>query len=311
MTIYFINWVADYELKMIQYLKKKHKIKNITTPKKYNWVNKKISKLGMDNAWLGRLFIKHHLNAVKKDDIIIFNDSVINKSINKQILKNINCHKVLLLRNTVSENFIFDNANYFDIIYDFEHRFIGNEKIKAIEQFFPIGMDEIRNYSLSDKNNSQPICFFLGRDKGRLQIINELADRLTTLGCKLDFNVVKDKTSSPTSKYLIEKQISYEENIRRTLNANIIVDITKENQSGWTLRILEALFFNKKLITNNINVLGSEIYSESRFFIIGHDDWDKLEYFIDSSVKPMDYDSLYKFSPDKMMSTIVYDFIEK
>ncbi|EJI3927774.1 TPA: lipopolysaccharide biosynthesis protein, partial [Escherichia coli] len=26
MTIYFINWVADYELKMIQYLKKKHKI---------------------------------------------------------------------------------------------------------------------------------------------------------------------------------------------------------------------------------------------------------------------------------------------
>lgn len=47
------------------------------------------------------------------------------------------------------------------------------------------------------------------------------------------------------------------------------------------------------------------------FFIIGHDDWDKLEYFINSSVKPMDYDSLYKFSPDKMMSTIVYDFIEK
>lgn len=65
MTIYFINWVADYELKMIQYLKKAQD-KNITTPKKYNWVNKKISKLGMDNAWLGRLFIKHHLNAVKR-----------------------------------------------------------------------------------------------------------------------------------------------------------------------------------------------------------------------------------------------------
>ncbi|EFC1552835.1 lipopolysaccharide biosynthesis protein, partial [Escherichia coli] len=25
MTIYFINWVTDYELKMIQYLKKKYK----------------------------------------------------------------------------------------------------------------------------------------------------------------------------------------------------------------------------------------------------------------------------------------------
>ncbi|EFO1477264.1 lipopolysaccharide biosynthesis protein, partial [Escherichia coli] len=30
-----------------------------------------------------------------------------------------------------------------------------------------------------------------------------------------------------------------------------------------------------------------------------------------SSVKPMDYDNLYKFSPDKMMSTIVADFIGK
>ncbi len=166
--------------------------------------------------------------------------------------------------------------------------------------------------SLSDKNNSQPICFFLGRDKGRLQIINELAERLTTLGCKLDFNVVKDKTSSTTSKYLIEKQISYEENIRRTLNANTIVDIgpKKTNLAGLFV-YLRHYFSIKKLITNNINVFGSEIYSESRFFIIGHDDWDKLEYFINSSVKPMDYDSLYKFSPDKMMSTIVSDFIDK
>lgn len=166
MTIYFINWVADYELKMIQYLKRKHKIKNITTPKKYNWINKKILKIGMDNAWLGRLFIKHYLSDVKKDDIIIFNDSVINKGINKQILKNINCHKVLLLRNTVSDDFISDNANYFDVIYDFEHRFIGNKKIKAIDQFFPVGMEDISKYSLSENNNSQPICFFLVVIKG-------------------------------------------------------------------------------------------------------------------------------------------------
>ncbi|MFH7462237.1 lipopolysaccharide biosynthesis protein, partial [Escherichia coli] len=32
---------------------------------------------------------------------------------------------------------------------------------------------------------------------------------------------------------------------------------------------------------------------------------------INSSVKPVDYDSLCKFRPYKMMSTIVYDFIEK
>lgn len=65
MTIYFINWVADYELKMIQYLKKVQD-KKYNNTKKYNWINKKISKIGMDNAWLGRLFIKHYLNDIKR-----------------------------------------------------------------------------------------------------------------------------------------------------------------------------------------------------------------------------------------------------
>ncbi|BDY98442.1 hypothetical protein MUTS15_70990 [Escherichia coli] len=55
---------------------------------------------------VGTIIYQTSPKCCKKDDIIIFNDSVINKSINKQILKNINCHKVLLLRNTVSENFI-------------------------------------------------------------------------------------------------------------------------------------------------------------------------------------------------------------
>ncbi|GHL98215.1 hypothetical protein ECZU39_30280 [Escherichia coli] len=77
---------------------------------------------------VGTIIYQTSPKCCKKDDIIIFNDSVINKSINKQILKILIVIKVLLLRNTVSENFIFDNANYFDIIYDFEHRFIGNER---------------------------------------------------------------------------------------------------------------------------------------------------------------------------------------
>lgn len=37
----------------------------------------------MDNVWLGWLFIKYYFNDIKKDDIIIINDSVVNKGINK------------------------------------------------------------------------------------------------------------------------------------------------------------------------------------------------------------------------------------
>ena len=46
------------------------------------------------------------------------------------------------------------------------------------------------------------------------------------------------------------------------------------------MRCLEALFFHKKLITNNTSVCALPFYSPERFFVLGKDDNTRLPAFL-------------------------------
>ncbi|WP_336220093.1 lipopolysaccharide biosynthesis protein [Citrobacter amalonaticus] len=304
MTVYFINWKADYELKMIDYLRQHYQVINLPVPSRYVWIAKKLRKLGISTDWLGKLFIRNHLKNLKCNDISVFNDSVISKGITPQIINNLKCKKVLLLRNSVGASFIHKHKDSFDLIYDFENKQNETEKVKYLDQFFPVGLNEISHFVSEERKNRHIICYFLGKDKNRLSTLMPLAKKLLSFGAVLDFNIVRDNTTNDDSAYLIDNPLSYKENLNRALASDIIVDITQENQSGWTLRILEALYFNKKVITNNKSILNSEIYTKERFFILDVDIWDEFDYFINSPKTPVPQDILYRYSPEHMLEEI-------
>lgn len=232
MTVYFINWKADYELKMIGYLQQHYQVINLPVPSRYVWIAKKLRKLGIGTDWLGKLFIRNYLVNLKENDISVFNDSVLSKGITQQIINNLKCRKVLLLRNSVSDSFIEKHKNAFDFIYDFENKHNNNEKVKHLEQFFPVGLKEVLYLVSEDRKNRNIICYFLGKDKGRLNTLIVLAQKLVSYDAILDFNVVKDNTTNDDSVYLIDMPLSYQENINRVLASDVIIDITQEYQSG-------------------------------------------------------------------------------
>lgn len=135
-----------------------------------------------------------------------------------------------------------------------------------------------------------------------------MADKLASFNLQLDFNVVKDYETNDDSGFLIDEPLSYKENLAHALASDIIVDITQQNQSGWTLRVLEALYFNKKIITNNLSVLDSEVFSRDRFFVPGYHSWDDFEWFLQSSIAPLSPEVLYSYSPDRMIEKVIEDF---
>ena len=63
------------------------------------------------------------------------------------------------------------------------------------------------------------------------------------------------------------------------------MEINKDNQSGFTLRALESLFYQTKLITNNFGIKESDIYNKSNVFIVDVDNINDLSLFVKS-----DYD---------------------
>ena len=95
-------------------------------------------------------------------------------------------------------------------------------------------------------------------------------DRLEQLNYRIEFKIVKNK----------DEEMPYIEIIENILKSKCIIDINQKGQSGLSLRPLEALFFNKKLLTNNKNIFQSDFYHPSNIFILGMDNLERISKFM-------------------------------
>ena len=115
------------------------------------------------------------------------------------------------------------------------------------------------------------ICYDVScvcKDKGRGAVLLKLENYLNSLGLKTYFHICKDNTSSDSSGINYKPQVSYDEILKIVAQSKVIIDITQDKQNGLTLRPLEAIFFGKKLITNNKSIEKCRFYSENNICVI-------------------------------------------
>ena len=62
--------------------------------------------------------------------------------------------------------------------------------------------------------------------------------------------------------------------------SNCILEILQKGQDGMTLRTLEALFMNKKLMTTNRKIKEYDFYDPANVYIIGGDEQRTVKEFI-------------------------------
>ena len=129
--------------------------------------------------------------------------------------------------------------------------------------------------------NERPLnidMLFLGKNKGREQILADLKKVADAQELKYKFIIVDSK----------EKQVSYKEYLRYISSSRCIVDLVPNQSCGLTLRPLEALFYKKKLITNYRDIVNYDFYNKENIFVIGKDDINKLAEFVNSPYKKID-----------------------
>lgn len=127
--------------------------------------------------------------------------------------------------------------------------------------------------------------YFLGAVKDRLKEIKLIEQTLNKLHYSTFFILCEN-----SSQY-----IDYSENISNIHNCICIVDIMQKNQSGMTLRPLEAISLKKKLLTDNKEIQYSDFYRKNNIFILGVDDLDSLDTFLKSPFVEIDYDIVKKY----------------
>ncbi|MCV2401428.1 hypothetical protein OFY17_00900 [Marinomonas sp. C2222] len=139
------------------------------------------------------------------------------------------------------------------------------------------------------KQNNKKRVFFSGVDKGRLGTLRTIEKKLKTLAVDVYFHVVREKSKEYNSQEIeitTDKYLSFDEYLSEVKRSDILVDIAQGDQDGITLRVIEAMFENKKLITTNLNVKKLKGYRPENVYLYGYEDR-SLEAFILSPVQPI------------------------
>lgn len=294
--IVFVGWTADYDKAMIHQLAKIFDVSHISIPEK-----KFLFHLNrMSGFILVRMlfWLKQRMNS--KKIVWIFKDSD-----GYGYLKNISTikgSKILILRNIVSADFINLYKKSFDKLYTFDRGQSKAYVIDYMEQIFPYESLE----SLSHKDNGK--CYFLGLDKGRIEIIEQLALIFKQQGINHDFNVIRDESSCCQSQFYVDNPIPYEQNILLSSQYKFLLEINQKGQTGITLRTLESLFLQKKLITNNRYIMEYDFYDETRIFVFEDAcSWDNESFkkFIFSDYQPVDEDILNQYKASTFFGKVI------
>lgn len=127
-------------------------------------------------------------------------------------------------------------------------------------------------------NETVDICF-VGKDKGRLENVLKWKKEFEDQGFTTEFIITPDHPYDQSPYY--SKPISYTESVKVSARSKAIFDFIEIDNSGQSMRVMEALFTHKKIITNNRLIVDYDFYRPENFFIINVDPINKLKEFMD------------------------------
>lgn len=145
------------------------------------------------------------------------------------------------------------------------------------------------------------ICYdvvYLGLDKGRRKYLEDLKDEFIEKGLRTCFNIVDDKATHRDYKG-IHPVVEYSTYLNLISKSKSILDYVQNGQSGLSLRPMESIFFKKKLITNDQSIKNHDFYLIENIFILGLDDINSLNDFLEKPYKNLPDEITVKYDVDK------------
>ena len=221
-----------------------------------------------------------------------------------------NCKVVLLLRDilAVGKKMMprFDETNTentFDAIYTINNvdaEKYGFRKIHSFCSQYPV---------TTDSRDRKSDVVFIGAVKDRLDTIVKAYEKFTNAGLICDFLLVSREPIDNVPEGVIVQNhgIPYSEMLRRTINSRCVLEVTQRGTDALTSRCLEALCYNKKLISDNFRLKDTQYYNPSYIHLFK--DVDDIEPSFVKENTEIDYNYKGDFSPLKGLEIIERDLL--
>lgn len=114
--------------------------------------------------------------------------------------------------------------------------------------------------------------FFLGVDKGRVPYIHGVKKLLEECGLRCDIRLLTDVKSADYKRtyadILTDSPLPYLQYCEEIRHSGVLLDINQDGQVALTMRVLESIYFSKKLITNNRDIVHYDFYNENNIYLL-------------------------------------------
>ena len=258
-------------------------------------INQKI-RLPFKNIWKKY----DEFNTLKDGDVIIVTDSSIGKIDIKDLKKwkHKNIHVYLLFLNT-ADTLAGKYALSLTKKYEFAKIFTVDKGDSAKYGF------EYTNKVYNRKSdffipNATNGLFFVGRSKGRLDILYQIAEKVKSVLFFIN-DVPIDKQINYEG-IVFNKTLPYKDVLNYSVNSECILEVIQNGQTGLTYRDYEAICYDKKLLTNNKEIFSLPEY-DPRYIQYFEKVKDINLDFIDSKIE-VNYRYNNNYSPQKLIYRI-------
>lgn len=195
---------------------------------------------------------------------------------------------------------LFDLQLSYDIGDSIKYKMIHFDEIES-----KVDISKSLNYPLYD-------VFFAGAAKDRLPFLIRIYDHLEKMGIRPYFyitNVRKQDQIIRSGITYSERNMKYSDMLYKTVNAKVVLEVNQGCVDGFTSRFLEAVLYNKKLLTNNIAVKNNKYYNEE--YINVFSDPEDIDASFILQDKKIDYHYNNEFSPVHLINLIDKSLVER
>lgn len=225
------------------------------------------------NIPLLKIFFGNWKRKLSQYGIVILFDNGYNSTVAKYIKrKNPNIKIIFWYWNSILEyNNEIIKSKFVDEIWTYNKFDAEKFNIKYNPQFY------LKTKEFDQDEEYKSDIIFMGRNKGRSEKLGELKEKLELNKLKCDFNII-DKNN----------YMKYDDYLKKVNESKCILDFSFTEPCGLSLRPLESLFFEKKLITNNKDIVNYDFYNPNNIFVLGIDNLENINNFINKSYEKID-----------------------
>jgi len=222
-------------------------------------------KLPLKKLWFKKLID----NDFTKNETIVFTfvGGWFNRELFSWLRKNYpNCKQVLFLRDTVN---IYEKTipsfkgGILNDVFDLVISSNPDDCSKFGFKYSPVFISKIKEENLVKYPKSDFVFIAIAKD--RLQLIHKLYEKFTAFGYKCDFYITKVKDEDrkyPDGIHYAENHLKYKDYLGREVASKCIIELIKGDTQGGTFRHWEAVYYNKKLISNWKGIKDFKFYDE-------------------------------------------------